>query len=450
MRSIFAKILLWSFGTLLLSLVAFVVISVLIAKGTVDRGDNIFRRLAAMEMTDAIYAYESGGPERLQAYLEHLKKFFPHANHVLTDATGRDLVTGQDRSAMAARMDMNWSAHFSRADGRMVIGQESSDHRYKFLSLVRPPLGLLSFTPYYLLILVAVGGLSYLLAVNMATPLRLLAQKVEQFGKGDLSVRMQPRRSDEIGDLGRAFDQMADRIQTLLTAERRLLQDISHELRSPLARLSFATELVPTAGDREAAVARIRKEVTRLTSLVSSLLEVTRAECDPSVRSTQPVSLDALLGEVVEDCRIEADARHCRVRLDAPEPVEAQGDPELLRRAFENVLRNAIRHAPDGSAIDVGLGRNSVTAAITIRDHGPGVPPELLCSIFQPFFRVDEARDNASGGIGLGLAIARRAITLHSGRIWAENANPGLIVNIALPCEARLRPVQPESQQSAR
>jgi two-component system sensor histidine kinase CpxA len=243
---------------------------------------------------------------------------------------------------------------------------------------------------------------------------------------------------------------MADRIQTLLTAERRLLQDISHELRSPLARLSFATELVPGAADRDAAVARIRKEVTRLTSLVTSLLEVTRAEGDPSVRSTQPVSLDALLAEVVDDCRIEADARHCQVRLQAPEPVETQGDPELLRRAFENVIRNAIRHAPDGTGIDVRLTRRAGLAAIAVRDYGSGVPPELLGSIFRPFFRVEEARDNVTGGVGLGLAIAHRAITLHSGRIWADNVNPGLVVTIELPCAADLRPAQAESQQSAR
>jgi signal transduction histidine kinase len=269
MRSIFAKILLWSFSTLILSLVAFVVISILVVRTTVERGDNMFRRLAAMEMAEARYAYEKGGKDELSGYLRHLRRFFPHADHILTDASGRDLVTGQDRSALTAHTNSDWSAHFSH-DGRMVIGIESTDHQYKFLALVRPPMGVLNFTPYYLLILVAVGGLSYLLAVNLASPLRLLGAKVEQFGKGDLSVRMQPKRNDEIGDLGRAFDQMADRIQTLLTAERRLLQDISHELRSPLARLSFAAELVPTAGDRDAAIARIRKEVTRLTSLVSS------------------------------------------------------------------------------------------------------------------------------------------------------------------------------------
>jgi signal transduction histidine kinase len=431
-RSIFGKILLWTFGTLVLSLVAFVAISLLIARHTVERGDNIFRRLAAMQMAEAQYAYESGGPERLSAYLAHLRRYFPHADHILTDAAGRDLATGQDRSALATHTSVNWSTQLS-GDGRMVVGMESSDHRYKFLALVRPPIGLLSFTPYYLLILLAVGGLSYLLAVNLASPLRVLATKVDQFGGGDLSVRMQPRRNDEIGDLGRAFDQMADRIQTLLAAERRLLQDISHELRSPLARLSFATELVRTAEDRDAAVARIRKEVTRLTSLVSSLLEVTRAEGDPSVRSAQPVSLDALLAEVVEDCRIEADARHCRVRLRAPDPVDARGDAELLRRAFENVLRNAIRHAPEETEIEVNLERQPTLSVISVRDRGPGVPANLLPAIFQPFFRVEAARDNVTGGVGLGLAIAHRAIYLHNGRIWAENADPGLVVRIELP-----------------
>src|SRR5581483_4584650 len=451
MRSIFAKILLWTFGTLVLSLVAFVVISILIARNTVDRSDNIFRRLAGMEMTEAIYAYESGGSERLGGYLGHLRKFFPNADHILTDAAGRDLATGQDRSALAASTtDTSWRPHFSVDDGRMVIGMESANHRYKFLALVRPPIALLNFTPYYLLILVAVGGLSYLLAVNMASPLRVLAQKVEQFGKGDLSVRMQPRRNDEIGNLGRAFDEMADRIQTLLTAERRLLQDISHELRSPLARLSFATELVRTAEDRDAAVARIRKEVTRLTSLVSSLLEVTRAEGDPSVRSTQPVRLDALLTEVVDDCRIEADARRCHVELHFAAPASTRGDAELLRRAIENVLRNAIRHSPEDAAIAVGLARKDLTAVISIEDHGPGVPPELLKSIFQPFVRVQEARDNVTGGVGLGLAIAHRAITLHGGRIWAQNANPGLKVSIELPCEDPVRPVPAESRESVK
>lgn len=432
MRSIFAKILFWSFGTLVFSLVAFVVISILLSERTVAKGDTVFRNLAAMEMSEARYAYETGGAPVLSAYIKHLQQYFPHAEHILTDAAGRDLASGRDRSNLLQRASMPWPGRFF-SNGRIVIRRESPDGRYNYLVLFHPPISLLGFGPYYLLILMAVGGLSYLLAVNLASPLRVLAGKVEQFGRGDLSVRMQSRRKDEIGHLGRAFDQMADRIQTLLTAERRLLQDISHELRSPLARLSFAAELVRTADDREAAVERIRKEVTRLTSLVTSLVEVTRAEGDPSARVAQPVSLDGLLGKVVEDCRIEADSRHCRLRLENGDALSISGDPELLRRAFENVLRNAIRYAPERTDVEVILKRQNPGAAISVRDYGPGVPPELLASIFQPFFRVDAARDNATGGVGLGLAIAHRAIMLHSGRIWAENAFPGLIVRIELP-----------------
>jgi two-component system sensor histidine kinase CpxA len=436
-RSIFAKILFWSFGTLLFSLIAFVAISLFFSHSAVERAD-VYRRLAAMEMAEATYAYELGGPKQLAQYMGHLRQFFPRAEHILTDTSGRDLATGQDRSDLAAYVGPGRRFHYFAQNNRIVIGSESADHRYKFLAVVTPPVSISSFTPYYLLILVAVGGLCYLLAVNLASPLRVLAAKVEQFGRGDLSVRMQPRRNDEIGELGRAFDQMADRIETLLTAERRLLQDISHELRSPLARLSFATELVRTSSDREAAVARLRKEVTRLTSLVSSLLEVTRVEGDPAERSTHFVSLDGILADVVDDCRIEADARHCRVRL-RTEPVEVRGDGELLRRALENVLRNAIRHAPEGSQVEVDLVCGDAVK-VDIRDYGPGVPAGLLSSIFQPFFRVEEARENTNGGTGLGLAIARRAITVHNGAIWAENAAPGLLVHIELPMVAARKP----------
>ena len=148
--------------------------------------------------------------------------------------------------------------------GPMVMATPTADGRYRFIAVIqRPPLDLWSFVPYYLLVLLAVALLCYMLATNLATPLRVLGQAVERFGRGNLSARVNSRRQDEIGELSRAFDQMADRIQTLLTAERRLLQDISHELRSPLARLSFGVELVRTADDREAAVARLKKEIDR-------------------------------------------------------------------------------------------------------------------------------------------------------------------------------------------
>jgi two-component system sensor histidine kinase CpxA len=255
---------------------------------------------------------------------------------------------------------------------------------------------------------------------------------VERFGRGDLTARANFTRGDEIGQMSRAFDQMGERIETLLTAERRLLRDISHELRSPLARLSFAAELLRTADDREAAAARIRKEIARLTVLVGSLLDMTRAEGDPESRKFEPVGLAGLLEGIAHDCRIEAEARHCRVDL-AASPIEITGDPELLRRAIENVVRNAIRYAPEQSAIEINATAQRSSAVVTVRDRGPGVPEDSLARIFTPFYRVDQSRDSSTGGVGLGLAIASRAISLHHGRITAANEQPGLRVTIELP-----------------
>jgi len=289
--------------------------------------------------------------------------------------------------------------------------------------------------PYHGLLLVAVAVLCAALAANLASPLRRLARTVDRFGEGDLSARTGSTRKDEIGDVSRAFDRMADRISTLLTAERRLLQDISHELRSPLARLEFAAELALTAPDREAAVERVKKEIARLTDLVGGLIQVTRAEGDPAVGRSQILRLDELLTTLVDDCRVESAQRPCGI---AWNPAEAQavtlrGDREVLRRAVENVLRNAIRYTATGSTIEVTLTITMPgTVRLTIRDFGPGVPEDALGKIFTPFFRLDDARDSSTGGIGLGLAIAQRAVTLHHGRLWAQNAHPGLRVSIEL------------------
>jgi two-component system sensor histidine kinase CpxA len=317
----------------------------------------------------------------------------------------------------------------------------TADDRYRFIAAVRRrPLDPWSFVPYYLLVFMAVALLCYLLAINLANPLRALGQTVEQFGRGNLSARVNSRRQDEIGQLSRAFDQMADRIQTLLSAERRLLQDISHELRSPLARLSFAAELVRTTDDRESAVARLRKEIDRLTHLVGGLLQVTRVEGDPASLNREVFSLNRLLDELVADCAIEADARGCRLRMHSDNEVLVRADHELLRRAVENVLRNAIRHAPADTDVEVTLSNTPSLVSIAIRDYGPGVPEELISSIFEPFFRVDHARDSASGGTGLGLAIAKRSVALHQGNLSAANAHPGLRVGIELPGELAVTP----------
>jgi two-component system sensor histidine kinase CpxA len=291
--------------------------------------------------------------------------------------------------------------------------------------------------PQYLWIFAVVILLSYVLARHLTSPLRRLEKAVEGFGRGDFSARLKSRRRDEFGHLACSFDQMADRIQTLLSAERRLLLDISHELRSPLARLAVSVELARSGDDNETALNRIQKEADRLNALVGELLQVTRAEGDPASLHHEPVRVDELLRHLVDDCSVEAVARNCRIDLKRAEPAEIRGDPELLRRAVENVLRNAIRYAPAETAVEVSM-ENNANTLIRVRDYGPGIPEEHLASIFDPFYRVDTHRNRSSGGVGLGLAIARRAVELHKGRIQARNSHPGLLVEIEIPPDATL------------
>lgn len=301
------------------------------------------------------------------------------------------------------------------------------------LLIVVPPMkrGGSDFLPYYLWIVLVIVLLGYALAVHLARPLRKLRLAVDAFGRGDLAARTNSRRRDEIGELARAFDRIAGRIETLMAAERRLLQDVSHELRSPLARLGYAIEL-GRGGDPGKAMDRIKRDVDRLSGLVGELLQLTTAEGDPQARVLQGVDFEELLGDLAEDGDLEARAKGCRVlaRLDPAPPFS--GDRELLRRAFENVLCNAIRHAHDGTTITLDLRTEPGLIRVAVRDHGNGVPEEALGRILDPFFRVDDDRSRASGGVGLGLAIARRAVDLHHGRIFAEDAGPGLRVVVEL------------------
>jgi signal transduction histidine kinase len=434
MRSIFAKILLWCFGTLVIALAAYLLISAAISSHFARKGGP-FEKTVAFQAAEAEEAYTAGGPAALSAYLRKLHIYFG-PEHFLTDARGQDLATGADRSGLLAEAGRDWNVPHE-IHGQFVLVAPTGDNQYRFIAVGRPPpFNVWSFLPYYGLILLVVALLCWILAINLVSPLRLLAHTVERFGRGDFSARTGSRRRDEIGDLARAFDQMAGRIETLLTAERRLLQDISHELRSPLARLSFAAELTKTAENRPAAAARIKKEIDRLTDLVGALLQVTRVEGDPSSRSLDHLDLNGLLGELLEDSRVEADAHGCRLRLESHGSLNFSGDRELLRRATENVLRNAIRHAPPGSGIDVKLESIGGNVLISVRDYGPGVPPEMLLKIFQPFFRVDDSRDSQTGGAGLGLAIAHRAVMAHRGRLSAENAAPGLRIRMELPLDS--------------
>ena len=392
---------------------------------------EFFEASMKLELQRAQRIYETGGREPLAAYLAETDESLPGTLY-LTDATGHDLVSGIDRSNVLPT-GYDFLGFPKEKNGEDIMVRQSADGRYHLIVAAPPPLVLGSFVPYFLAFATAIALLGWTLFLGVFSPLHRVASAVERFGRGDLSARVASDRKDEIGYLARSFNAMADRIQTLLSAERRLLQDVSHELRSPLSRLSFAAELIRDAPDPEAALSRVRREIKRLSQLVDTLLEVNRSEWDETSRKTQPVAIGSLTDEIVADCSVEADVRNVRIEPRIHSRAIVEGDRELLRRAIENILRNAIRFAPAESCVIVQADDNDGGVMIRVRDHGPGVPHDMLVRIFDPFFRVDESRDSATGGVGLGLSIARRAVLLHHGEITASNAAPGFQVSITIP-----------------
>jgi two-component system OmpR family sensor kinase len=280
------------------------------------------------------------------------------------------------------------------------------------------------------------------LAANLARPVSRLRDGFRKLAQGDLGVRLTAgmgRRRDEIADLVQDFDAMAERLQQLIASRDRLLHDVSHELRSPLARMSIAVGLARKNGDiPETALTRIETEGRRLNEIVGDLLSLSRAESDAGVEEIY-FDLGALLQVVCDDARFEAQPRGVEVRLElAPELADPdhapllRGAPQLLRRGIENVIRNALRFSPSGDAVTVRACVGDGGFEIEVADRGPGVQPEMLKTMFEPFVKGPAE----SRGVGLGLSIARRALAAHGGTLQAFNREGGgLLMRIGLPAD---------------
>jgi two-component system sensor histidine kinase CpxA len=280
----------------------------------------------------------------------------------------------------------------------------------------------------------------FLLARYLSDPVRHLRAATRSIADGDLRVRVSSligRRRDELAMLAFDFDAMAERLRNLLESQRQLLRDISHELRSPLARLQIALGLArrPNA-DMERELDRIEQEAQRLDELIGEILSLSRLEDPARELVTEPINLEELLEAVAENARLEAEPRWVRVDLSVPAGLTVAGDRELLFRAIENVVRNAVSYSAQGSSVQLSAQRQDQQVLVRVTDHGPGVPPELLDRIFEPFFRVGQARDRASGGHGIGLAITARVMALHHGSVRACNrTGGGLQVDLVLPVQ---------------
>jgi two-component system sensor histidine kinase CpxA len=311
---------------------------------------------------------------------------------------------------------------------------------------------LLHFAFPQLPVAIAIGGLTtFVLVLVFTRPLARLRKAARELAHGNLATRVNEApatqtgifRGDEFHALVHDFNHMAERLESLVNAQRLLLRDVSHELRSPLARLSVALEL--SREDADATMGthldRIQRETERLNQLIGQLLTLSSMEAVEGSERFEPVSLKSLLEEMLPDAKYEAQQRDAVVKLDAECDCVIEGRRELIYRAVENVVRNAIRYTEPGSEVQVKLHPASEdraeTVMVEVSDRGPGIPESERESIFRPFYRVDPARSAHTGGFGVGLAIAERAVKLHKGQLRVVGRDGGgTTVQMSFPCHA--------------
>lgn len=405
-------------------------------------------------INEAQFIAENDGIDGLKLWLKKLdrKEAIPF---LLIDADGKDL------------LDRPVSAHLSKRLAR-ISKQPRRSERGKRPPRRRDPIQLPDGSEYRLMpdfqsvtlnrvlsrprviaapvILAAIisGLVSLLLARYLTIPVQRLRRATRQFSSGDFDVRTahtMGKRQDEIAGLAHDFDQMAERLQTLIRSQKQLLTDVSHELRSPLARLQVALGLARQRGQNHSSdeLDRIEREAEQLNELIGQLLSLSRLESGTTLNHKEAIELSDLLEDVVKDTDFEARAINREVRFANGLSASIEANEVLLRSAFENIVRNAVRYTDEFTTVDLSLKPDYTHVGwlvIEVRDHGPGVPENMLTKLFEPFVRVSDARERQSGGYGLGLAIAERAIRTHGGKVSASNhPGGGLTVYIHLPID---------------
>ena len=454
MRSLFLKIFLWLWVTVLLIGVAIVITWSLQPEMLYTRWQALMADVLSTHAQNVAELVERQGPQAAGAYLQRLNRLGrmqtalldDHGQTIFGSLSGeaarvgaRAVATGQP--VFEIKPHMTYSAQ---------IGTGPSGRRYVLVTEMWRAGPFFAFRATtstqvlrWILAILISGVICYLLARYLTGPILRLRAATRELAAGNLGARASgdmEKRRDEIGQLVRDFNQMADRIEVLLDSERQLIRDISHELRSPLARLNVALGLARQRAGADAApqLDRIEREAERLNEMIGRLLTLARLETAGSPPEQSPVSLSELVREVADDAGFEAESRHCTVQVNAVEDCTTIGSPDLLHSAVENVVRNAVRYTAEGTRVEIDLScvglDGAKWAAIRVRDHGPGLPESELTNVFRPFYRITNARERETGGTGLGLAITERAVRLHGGTIKAENApGGGLLVEMRLP-----------------
>ncbi|HLJ87661.1 MAG TPA: ATP-binding protein [Candidatus Angelobacter sp.] len=460
-RSLFLKIFLWFWLAAALIIGVFVLMFHLTYDRSLpERFRGSYSEALNLYAEAAVRVYDHDGTQAFEEFVSRSQRE-AGTEVYLFDGSGKSLLAQPtDEIVLAVLQDILKQRPQEQDHAyRLVLGKATwgtpvtaaAGGRYIFIARLRqaslgPPL---VWSPLRLTVSILIAGLvCYLLARYLTSPLKKLQGTVQTFAEGNLDVRVGPElggRKDEVADLGREFDHMAERIGALISSQKRLLADISHELRSPLARLSVALELARKNSNEKsvAALNRIEQESERLNGLVGQLLALTRLESGAEKVPPETVMLEELVQEIVDDADFEAQSLKRSVNVLELEACRVKGSTELLRSAIENVVRNAVRYTSEGTSVEVALQWRLDTAVLLVHDHGPGVPEGELKHIFEPFYRVSEARERWSGGTGLGLSIAERTVKLHEGSIVAQNSSTGLLVTIRLPLAPNQNGIQP-------
>jgi len=473
MHSLYWRIFLTFWLALALILVGTVTVAVNVAAQHRAESPSVLR---GQLYAQAARAFEGGGPGALRHWLEALAPSEPYNRTFVVEPSGKEMLGRPLPKFLRAAGDAGDSNStgapspvIAPIGGALVLVGANGDTWHVVVGPLRqsPRLfgeleqpGVPAAT--LLLALIVSAVVCFLLARYIVAPIDRLRRATRQMAGGDLNVRVSPSmggRHDDLGLLATDLDTMAERVRILLETKQQLLRDVSHELRSPLARLQLALSLArrqDNPADRH--LARIACEADRLEQLIARTLKLARLERPTGSLERVPLDVGDLLKNIADDVAIEADAQGCIVSMQVDPALEVSGDAELLRSSFENVIRNAVRYSPPGSQVGItarrmtGSPQKDEHIEVIIYDQGPGVPEKDLSLIFEPFYRVDAARDRAGGGEGLGLAIAARAVALHNGLIEARNHQAGgLVVSVILPALKRTAaPVaQGEATQAA-
>jgi len=453
MRSLFLKI----FLTFWLALALFVVLAILVTLAIrPSRETTDIEALQNKFLNDAVASYQHGGADELRHYLRGLRES-QHVWAFLFNEQGQE-VLGRKPPEWIDRVERGQAHTIESIWGRLGPMQflrpsivAADGRRYSMVIQLAPGQRTL-FGPHgmpWLGILIAVlssGLVCYLLARYLTSPIVALRRATQKLSEGDLSARAgspRLRRRDEMAQLVNDFDTMAERLEKLVKAQTRLLNAISHELRSPLARLNVALALARqrTGPEAHGALERVELEATRLNELIERLLTIARLESGDDALQKFPIQLSELVTEIAKDADFEAQDRDCHVEAVIADDCVVVGDPSLLHSAIENVVRNAMMYTRPGTEVEVrlerGQGAKGAEAVVRVTDSGPGVPEDALDKIFRPFYRSDDARGRRTGGVGLGLAIVQRSVHLHGGTVRAANRpQGGLMVELRLPSAA--------------